>query len=72
MFLSLSLSLKLEFVLSRSAERFDPREHSWTRVESMNESRGCHSLVEMNEKLYVLSHIFFFYSFEYLSGVIYL
>ncbi|KAL2229580.1 UNVERIFIED_CONTAM: B2 protein [Sesamum indicum] len=38
----------------RSAERFDPREHSWSRIESMDAKRGCHSLVAMNEKLYAL------------------
>ncbi|KAK4392348.1 hypothetical protein Sango_2012600 [Sesamum angolense] len=37
-----------------SAERFDPREHSWTRIGSMDAKRGCHSLVAMNEKLYAL------------------
>lgn len=35
----------------RSAERFDPREHSWTRIEGMNAKRGCHSVTVMNEKL---------------------
>ncbi|KAK3029499.1 hypothetical protein RJ639_037520, partial [Escallonia herrerae] len=38
----------------KSAERFDPREHSWTKLESMNSKRGCHSLVALNEKLYAL------------------
>lgn len=39
------------FCAPRSAERFDPREHSWTRIASMNTRRGCHSLVVLNEKL---------------------
>ncbi|GJS67870.1 putative development/cell death domain, kelch-type beta propeller containing protein [Tanacetum coccineum] len=38
----------------KSAERFDPREHSWTKIESMNTMRGCPCLVVLNEKLYVL------------------
>ncbi|KAK7852756.1 influenza virus ns1a-binding protein like protein a [Quercus suber] len=37
-----------------SAERFDPREHSWTKIASMNTKRGSHSLVVLNEKLYAL------------------
>ncbi|KAG5010076.1 hypothetical protein JHK87_018591 [Glycine soja] len=38
----------------RSAERFDPRDHSWTKIPNMNVKRGCHSLVVLNEKLYAL------------------
>ncbi|GER37935.1 kelch repeat-containing family protein [Striga asiatica] len=38
----------------KSAERFDPREHSWTRIKSMDAKRGCLSLVTMNEKLYAI------------------
>ncbi|KAK6929522.1 Development/cell death domain [Dillenia turbinata] len=40
--------------VGRSLERFDHRETSWTRLESMSTRRGCHSLVTMNEKLYAL------------------
>lgn len=32
-------------------EKFDPREHSWTKLPDMNVKRGCHSLVVLNEKL---------------------
>ncbi|KAJ6299812.1 hypothetical protein OIU76_020743 [Salix suchowensis] len=39
---------------SKTAERFDPREHSWSRIASMNAKRGCHSLVVLNEKIYAL------------------
>lgn len=35
----------------RTAERFDPREHSWTKIPSMNTRRGCHSMIVLNEKL---------------------
>ncbi|KAL0321804.1 UNVERIFIED_CONTAM: B2 protein [Sesamum calycinum] len=38
----------------RSVERFDLREHAWTRIGSMNTKRGCHSLVAFNEKIYAL------------------
>ncbi|KAL7107568.1 hypothetical protein ACP275_06G063000 [Erythranthe tilingii] len=38
----------------RSVERFDPREHAWTRLGSMNVKRGCHSLVAFKERLYAL------------------
>ncbi|QCE12062.1 kelch-like protein 18 [Vigna unguiculata] len=38
----------------RSAERFDPREHSWTKISDMNVKRGCHCSVVLNEKLYAL------------------
>ncbi|KAH9617271.1 hypothetical protein KSS87_011307 [Heliosperma pusillum] len=37
-----------------SVERFDPRVYSWTRLKSMNSSRGCHSLTVLNEKLYAI------------------
>ncbi|KAF8041925.1 hypothetical protein BT93_A0505 [Corymbia citriodora subsp. variegata] len=37
-----------------SAERFDPREHSWAKIGSLTTKRGCHSLVSLNEKLYAL------------------
>lgn len=33
-------------------ERFDPREHTWTKLESMNMKRGSHSMVVFNEKMY--------------------
>ncbi|XP_076894783.1 uncharacterized protein LOC143547184 isoform X1 [Bidens hawaiensis] len=38
----------------RTAERFDPREHSWKKIESMGTTRGCSSMVVLNKKLYVL------------------
>ncbi|KAF3775093.1 Kelch-like protein 12 [Nymphaea thermarum] len=38
----------------RSTERYDPREVSWTRLDSMSSRRGCPSLVVLNEKLYAL------------------
>ncbi|KAK8685270.1 hypothetical protein V6N13_041275 [Hibiscus sabdariffa] len=38
----------------KSAERFDPREHSWTKIAGMATKRGCHSLVVFNEKLYAI------------------
>ncbi|KAL0401138.1 UNVERIFIED_CONTAM: B2 protein [Sesamum latifolium] len=38
----------------RSVERFDVREHAWTRIGSMNTKRGCHSLVAFQEKMYAL------------------
>ncbi|KAH9620293.1 hypothetical protein KSS87_005399 [Heliosperma pusillum] len=37
-----------------SGERFDPREHSWSKLGSMNSKRGCHAMVVLNEKLYAV------------------
>ncbi|KAE9610842.1 putative kelch-type beta propeller [Lupinus albus] len=38
----------------KSAEIFDPREHSWTKISNMNTKRGCHPMIVLNDKLYVL------------------
>ncbi|KAK4377461.1 hypothetical protein RND71_003757 [Anisodus tanguticus] len=37
-----------------TAERFDPREHSWTKIESMSTKRGSYALVPLRGKLYAL------------------
>lgn len=37
----------------RTAERFDPREHAWTKIESMRTKRAYHVLVPLGGKLYV-------------------
>ncbi|KAK4345535.1 hypothetical protein RND71_035711 [Anisodus tanguticus] len=37
-----------------TAERFDPREHAWTKIESMGTKRGSHALVPLRGKLYAL------------------
>ncbi|KAK4345645.1 hypothetical protein RND71_035821 [Anisodus tanguticus] len=37
-----------------TAERFDPREHSWTKIKSMSSSRGCHALAVLDGKLYAI------------------
>lgn len=39
----------------RTAERFDPREHSWTEITSMSTRRGCHTLAVLDGKLYVFN-----------------
>ncbi|KAH7848220.1 hypothetical protein Vadar_015434 [Vaccinium darrowii] len=49
-----SASTRAKSIPRRSAERFDPREHSWTRIESMKTKRGCHSMAVLNEKLYAI------------------
>ncbi|KAF5184992.1 Kelch-like protein diablo, partial [Thalictrum thalictroides] len=38
----------------KSAERFDPREASWSKLHSMNTSRGSHALTVFKGKLYAL------------------
>ncbi|KAG5582238.1 hypothetical protein H5410_052865 [Solanum commersonii] len=38
----------------RTAERFDPREHAWTKIESMSTKRAYHALVPLGGKLYAL------------------
>ncbi|KAL9268229.1 Kelch-like protein, partial [Drosera capensis] len=37
-----------------SMERFDPREHSWSRLANMNKRRGCHCVAVLNEKLFAI------------------
>ena len=51
-FMSELMGVALE-TFFRSAERYDPREHQWTKIANMNTKRGCHSLVSLNDKLWV-------------------
>ncbi|KAJ8533900.1 hypothetical protein K7X08_007224 [Anisodus acutangulus] len=37
-----------------TAERCDPREHSWTKIKSMSSSRGCLALAVLDGKLYAI------------------
>jgi hypothetical protein len=47
-----------------SAERFDPREHAWSKIANMNTKRGCHALVVLNEKLWVQHRCFVLITFN--------
>ncbi|THG06013.1 hypothetical protein TEA_021331 [Camellia sinensis var. sinensis] len=47
-------AVRIDEMAMESAERFDPREHSWTKIEGMSTPRGCHAMAVLNEKLYVI------------------
>lgn len=51
--LCFSCSIFLISFHHRTAERFDPREHAWTKIESMTTKRAYHALVPLVGKLYV-------------------
>lgn len=51
--LCFSCSIFLISFHHRTAERFDPREHAWTKIESMTTKRAYHALVPLGGKLYV-------------------